>query len=71
MGVDWHNKIAPDVVNRLIREGQSESDTMVALESIVLGVMAFYRPAPRHAGEFLDTMTARVIDRLGEMDIGR
>ena len=37
---------------------------MVALESVVLGIMMFYRPKPREAGEFLDTMTAAIIERL-------
>lgn len=29
-----------------------------------LGVMLYYRPNPRHAGEFMDSMTAAVIDRM-------
>lgn len=68
MSHEWHNKIAPEVFTRLIRESDSEEDCMVALESIVLGVMAFYRPKPRDAGEFLDVLTQHVIDRLGDME---
>ena len=71
MSVEWHNRIAPEIIARLVREADGESDCMVALESIVLGVMAFYRPRPRDAGEFLDMMTGQVIQRLGEMDIAR
>ena len=61
---ETHNRLVPELVERLIRETGSETDAMVALESIVLGVMLFYRPKPRHAGEFLDIMTTAVIDRM-------
>jgi hypothetical protein len=65
MGVANHNKLAPELVKRLISETESESDAMVVLESVVLGVMLYYRPEPRHAGEFMDTMFASVIERMG------
>jgi len=59
-----HNRLAPELVTRLIKETDSESNAMVVLESVVLGVMLYYRPNPRHAGEFMDSMTAAVIERM-------
>lgn len=59
-----HNSMVPEMVAKLIRESDGESDCMVALESIVLGVMLYYRPDPLQAGEFMDSMTAAVIERM-------
>ena len=59
-----HNRVAPEMVKRIITEAENESACMVMLESIVLGVMLYYRPNPRHAGEFLDSMTAAIIERM-------
>jgi hypothetical protein len=64
MSAESHNRIVPEIIKKLVRESDGESDCMVALESIVLGVMLFYRPNPRHAGEFLDSMTAAIIERM-------
>lgn len=61
---ETHNRLAPELVTRLISETDSESSAMVVLESVVLGVMLYYRPNPRHAAEFLDSMTAAVIERM-------
>jgi hypothetical protein len=60
-----HNRLAPELVKKLISETDGESDAMVVLESVVLGVMLYFRPDPRHAGEFMDSMTAAVIERMG------
>ena len=59
-----HNRLVPELLNRIVKETEGESDCMVALESLVLGVMLFYRPKPHHAGEFLDSMTTAVIERM-------
>jgi hypothetical protein len=59
-----HNALAPILVADIIKGTASEADAMVLLESVVLGVMLFYRPNPKHAGEFLDSMTAAVIERM-------
>lgn len=59
-----HNRLAPELVTRLIKETDGESNAMVVLESVVLGVMLYYRPNPRHAGEMMDSMTAAVIERM-------
>ncbi|MBA4754601.1 MAG: hypothetical protein H2050_07205 [Sphingobium sp.] len=64
MSTESHNRIVPEIVKMLVRESDGESDCMVALESVVLGIMLYYCPKPRHAGEFLDSMTASVIERL-------
>lgn len=59
-----HNKLAPELLTRLISEAGGESAAMVVLESVVLGVMLYYRPRPNHAAEFLDMMTTQVIERM-------
>ena len=64
VSTESHNRIVPEIVKQLIRESDGESDCMVALESVVFGVMLYYRPKPRHAGEMMDSMTAAVIERL-------
>jgi hypothetical protein len=61
---ETHNRLAPELVKRLVSETDGESGAMVVLESVVLGVMLYYRPDPRHAAEFLDSMTAAVIERM-------
>jgi hypothetical protein len=61
---ETHNRLAPELVKRIITGTDGESSAMVVLESIVLGVMLYYRPKPSHAAEFLDTMTAAVIGRM-------
>jgi hypothetical protein len=60
-----HNILAPELVKRLVSGTDSESSAYAVLESIILGVMLTYRPKPREAAEFLDTMTERVIGRMG------
>lgn len=64
MSTESHNRIVPEIVKMMVRESDGESDCMVALESVVFGIMLYYRPKPRQAGEFLDSMTAAVIERL-------
>ncbi|MDQ2765393.1 MAG: hypothetical protein M3Y22_18520 [Pseudomonadota bacterium] len=64
MSTESHNRIVPEIVKRMVRESDGEADCMVALESIVFGIMSYYRPDPRHAGEFMDSMTAAVIERM-------
>lgn len=59
-----HNQLAPELTLKLLMETEDEASAMVVLESVVLGVMLRYRPQPREAGEFLDALTERVIERL-------
>lgn len=61
-----HNRLAPSLLLRLITETSGEADAMIVLESLTLGVMLYFRPNPRHAGEFMDSMTAAVIERMKE-----
>src|SRR3546814_5544837 len=39
-----HNVLAPELVKRLITGTDSEDNAMVLLESVILGVMLYYRP---------------------------
>ena len=64
MSTESHNRIVPAIVKQLVAESDGEADCMTALESIVFGIMLYYRPDPRHAGEFMDSMTAAVIERM-------
>lgn len=59
-----HNRLAPELTARLIKETGGESEAMVVLESVILGVMMFYAPTLREASEFLDSMTIDVIERM-------
>lgn len=61
---DKHNWLVPQLLSDLVRGTDGESDAMVALESLVLGVMLMFRPRPEHAAEYLDVLTAQVIERM-------
>ena len=54
-------KLAKDLIEGV--EG-NEIDAFIILENLMTGVMRAYRPDPRHAGEFMDSMTIAVIERL-------
>lgn len=59
-----HNRLAPEIFALLTADGAGEADVMVVLESVILGVMLRFRPDPRHAGEYLDSMTTAVLERM-------
>lgn len=60
-----HNRLAPQLVIEMIKGANcNEGETLVVLESVVLGVLRFYRPDLREASVFLDTLTERVIERM-------
>lgn len=61
-----HNRLAPELLTRLVRETDSEAQAMVVLESVLLGAMLYFRPDPRHAAAFMETITERVIERMAE-----
>lgn len=65
MSAAEHNILVPCILRDLVRNTSGEAECMVALESVVLGVMLLHRPEARQAAEFLDTLTARVIERMG------
>lgn len=64
MSTESHNRLAPEILKRMIGESDGESDALVLLESVVLGFMLYYRPDVRQASEFLDVLTERVIGRM-------
>jgi hypothetical protein len=63
-GAANHNRLVPELITRLVKETDGESDAMVALESLIFGVMLFYRPKPSDAAEYLDMMTVQVLERM-------
>lgn len=71
MSAEQHNILVPGILRDLTRNTGSEAEMMIALESVIVGVMLLNRPAPRQAAEFLDGMTMRVIERLGEIEARR
>ena len=64
MGSAEHNRIVPDLLRQIVSQSSCESEAMVMLESLTLGLMLYYRPNLLEAIEFLDSMTARVIERM-------
>lgn len=60
-----HNILAPELARKLLNDCANESECMVTLESVILGVMLAHRPDLHHAAEYLDSMTAAVIARMG------
>jgi hypothetical protein len=62
--VERHNRLAPELVRKLISETDDESACLITLESVVLGVMLYYRRDVREASEFLDVLTERVVGRM-------
>jgi hypothetical protein len=63
-GSENHNRLAPAIVKQLVREGGTEAEAMIVLESVILGAMLYFRPDPRQAAEFLDSMTSAVLERM-------
>jgi hypothetical protein len=61
---DRHDRLVPILLRQLIETTTNEAEAMVVLESLTLGVMLYYRPDPRQAGEFMDSMTAAIIERM-------
>ncbi|OYZ15605.1 MAG: hypothetical protein B7Y35_05935 [Sphingomonadales bacterium 28-64-96] len=61
---DRHNDLARRFCNEVLAGTSSAEECMVVLESIILGAMLFHQPNPRHAAEYLDAMTMRVIERM-------
>ena len=59
-----HNEQVPIIVKQIVRTSATEAEAFAILESVVLGIAMFYRPDVREAGEFLDTLTAAVIERM-------
>lgn len=67
MSAENHNRLAAELLERLIMEGRTEPECMAVLESLTVGVLRFFRPDPLEAAEYLDTMTIAVIERLNAL----
>lgn len=63
---DTHDQLVPNLLRQLIETTTNEAEAMVVLESLTLGVMLYYRPDHRQASEFMDSMTASIIERMKE-----
>ena len=59
-----HNRLAPELLTRIIRETEGEAEAMVVLESVVMGVLLYYCPKPREAAVFRETLTEAVVERM-------
>lgn len=60
-----HNRLAPELVSRIVKETKGEGEALILLESVVLGVMLYTRPAhPTAVSEFLDSLTLAVVNRM-------
>lgn len=66
MSAENHNRLASQLLAKLIQESGSEAEAMVVLESLIMGVLLYFRPKPREAAVFLDSLTERVIERMAE-----
>jgi hypothetical protein len=64
VSAEIHNRLAPELLRRLVLEGGSEAECMAILESLTVGVLRFFRDDPHEAAEYLDAMTIAVIERL-------
>lgn len=65
IGAERSNALSKQLATDLIKgvEG-NEIDAFIVLENLLTGIMKAFRPDPRHAGEFMDSMTMAVIERL-------
>lgn len=74
---DRHNELAPEILKRIVRSSEKESEAMVLLESIVAGVCFYYarasdlnRPvedSKRIAGHMIDALSGAAIERLATL----
>lgn len=64
--IDRHNAVAPSLLIQMLTECPKESEALVVLESLVLGVMIRFRPVPFEAETVLGSLLERVITRLAE-----
>ena len=65
---ETHNSLARQFVGDVLRETAIEAEAMVVAETVLLALMIRFRPNVREAGEFLDLMTERVLERLAKPD---
>lgn len=61
-----HNQLVPALLQQLVQGTGGKAQCLVALESLILGVMLYHAPERRAAAEYLDSLTVRVVERMGE-----
>lgn len=64
--IERHNTLGAELFAKLVEGTPDETEAYTVLESLIYAVMLLYRPDPQQAGEVLDTMTAAVIERMGQ-----
>ncbi|MBJ7446819.1 MAG: hypothetical protein JHC81_04730 [Brevundimonas sp.] len=60
-----HNRLAPAIVRQIVEETDGEANAFALLESVVFGLMLYYRPNGGQANAFLDVMVGAVLERIG------
>lgn len=61
--IEQHNRLAADLLRRLVTGATDELQAAVILESVVLGFLLSVHPEPKRAVAFLDVLKERVIER--------
>lgn len=62
-----HNTVLRPILDLIVRDNDrivDESEALVILESVAVGLMRLYRSNPLHAAEYLDVLTERVLERM-------
>lgn len=60
-----HNRLAPELLRRVVEGTGSPTEMMVVVESLVMGACLYAAGGkPRDAGLYLDQMTQAVTERL-------
>jgi hypothetical protein len=62
-----HNRLAPAIIKQIVRETDfRETEAMVIVESVLLGMLRFFRPDDARAQViFLETMCEALVERIG------
>lgn len=59
-----HNRLAPELIKRIIAETDNPVEASIILESLIVGVMMAYHVPTRVAVPVLATILASVIERM-------
>lgn len=59
-----HNALVQPLLKQIIKGTADEAEALVLIESILLGLLLFYRPDVRQAVVVLEEVTAAVIARM-------
>jgi hypothetical protein len=64
---DKHNRLAPEILKRIVTETDSPEAAWVVLESVMLGMaLFFYDGEPRKGAAMLDEVLGQTLKRLGQ-----